>query len=101
MSKTISCRRFYKFFVTTVVLCILADIVAYGIVIPVLPNILMGAATRETDVQSSTAAVIAVHAGSSTICFPAAGIAVDAFKTRSKALTVGLLVFIAVRDLQV
>jgi hypothetical protein len=81
------------YLVGTVVVCLLADAFAYGMTLPVLPSLLrrVGVAEEEFQVLSST--IVSIHAGSSMIFFPAAGMMVYRAKTRKIPMMAGLVIF--------
>ena len=89
-------RSHKGFLVATVAVCILADIVAYAAVIPVLPSLLTEAGAQQKDLQSLTSAIITTHAASSMVFFPMAGLIADFARTRRLSIIVGLAIFTVV-----
>jgi MFS family permease len=85
--------------VTTVVVCLLADAFAYGMTLPVLPSLFTRIGVAETDFQVLSSTIVSVHAGSSMLFFPVAGLIVHRTKTRKSPMLTGLIVFSIVSEL--
>ena len=84
------------FLIGTVVICLLGDAVVYGLTIPILPSLLIESGAREHDLQALSSLVITIHAGSSMLCFPAAGVFSDRTKTRKLPIIIGVAIFTTV-----
>jgi MFS family permease len=82
--------------VSTVVVCLLADAFAYGMTLPVLPSLFARIGVPETEFQVLSSTIVSIHAGSSMLFFPVAGLIVHRTKARRAPMLIGLVVFTTV-----
>lgn len=83
-----------RYIVATVAITISMEIAVYGLIIPVLPELLSQLGAHQQQQTRFTAYMLAIYTGTAALSSPLAGVLADRCTTRKWPLLTGLLVYI-------